>query len=74
MVTPSKSGPAPEPPQIVAYRVSNTLTVRIRDLSQTGTILDVTVSVGANSISGPNFTVEDMEPLRDAVARGLLPS
>ena len=52
-------------PQIAGYRVHNTLTVRIRDLARTGAILDVVVTLGANSVDGPQFSVAEPEPLRD---------
>lgn len=56
-------------PQILGYRVNNTLTVRIRDLDRVGALLDKTVALGANSVSGPNFTVENPQPLQDDARR-----
>ncbi len=56
-------------PQITGYRVHNTLNVRIRDLEETGAILDVAVTLGANSINGPHFTVAEPEPLRNEARR-----
>jgi len=44
---------------VTGYHVSNTVSVKIRDLTTTGTLLDQVVSVGANSIYGINFSVED---------------
>ncbi len=52
-------------PEIVGYRVTNNLTLRIRDLTRVGPLLDKVVTLGANSISGPTFTVEDPAPLQD---------
>jgi uncharacterized protein YggE len=52
-------------PEIVGYRVSNNLSVRIRDLERVGAILDQVVTLGANSVSGPSFTVADPAPLED---------
>ena len=37
------------PPKIIAYVVSNTLSVRIRDLESVGKVLDQAVSLGVNS-------------------------
>ena len=45
-----------EPPRIVGYTVSNSLTVRVRDLTQVGTILDQAVTLGVNSGGGITFT------------------
>jgi uncharacterized protein len=63
---PANADPSkPFTPEIVGYRVSNNLTVRIRDLKRVGAILDQVVTLGANSISGPDFTVADPAPLED---------
>ena len=70
--TPRRSNEAPAPPRVVAYRASNLLTVRIRDLTKVGAILDATVGVGANSVSGPVFTVDDPEPHQDAARRAAI--
>lgn len=63
--------PAP-PPKIVAYEVRNTLTVRIRDLDATGTILDAVVSDGANQMNGISFSIDDPSALmQDARKRAV---
>jgi uncharacterized protein len=62
-------GSEPFKPEIVGYRVSNNLTLRIRALDRVGAILDQAVTLGANSISGPTFTVEDPKPLQDQARR-----
>jgi uncharacterized protein YggE len=61
------SSDASEPfvPEIVSYRVSNNLTLRVRALDDLGAILDKVVNLGANAISGPTFTVADPTPLED---------
>ncbi len=41
------------------YRVSNMLTVKVRDLATVGEVLDAAVAAGANQIWGVSFTVED---------------
>ncbi len=58
-------GSTPFKPEIVGYRVSNNLTLRIRALDRVGALLDQVVTLGANSISGPTFTVEDTAPFED---------
>jgi len=52
-----------QPRKTVGYRASNEVTVTIRDIERTGTILDETVADGANSINGPTFSIADPEPL-----------
>jgi uncharacterized protein YggE len=47
------------PPKIVGYSVTNNVTVHVRDLSILGAVLDQSVTVGANTISGISFDVED---------------
>lgn len=77
-IQPRYSQPAPgreaEPfvPEIVGYAVRNTLTVRIRDLEQTGALLDKAVTLGANDISGPNFTVADPSTLQDSARKAAM--
>lgn len=45
--------------ELVAYQVTNTLSVRIRDIAKTGEILDKSVSLGVNQGGGISFTNED---------------
>jgi len=45
--------------ELVAYQVTNTLSVRIRDIDKTGDILDKAVSLGVNQGGGIAFTNED---------------
>jgi len=50
-------------PKIVGYAVSNNLTVRIRDLSQAGEILDLVVTLGVNSGGNIQFTNDNKEAI-----------
>lgn len=64
-----------QPPQLTGYTASNTLTVRFRDIRNSGKILDALVSEGANQINGPNLTIDKPEAALDearanAVAAG----
>ncbi|WP_019171402.1 SIMPL domain-containing protein [Pseudaminobacter salicylatoxidans] len=45
--------------ELVAYQVTNTLSVRVRDLAKAGDILDKSVSLGVNQGGGINFTNDD---------------
>lgn len=51
------------PPRINGYQVSNTVTVAVRQLDTLGTILDKSVTVGANTINGVSFAVADPSAL-----------
>lgn len=51
------------PPKIVGYTVTNQVTVHVRDLKSLGGVLDQSVQVGANTINGINFAVEDPSAL-----------
>ncbi len=47
--------------QLVGYQVSQGVTVKIRDLEKANTILGVAGEVGANSVSGLRFTIDDRD-------------
>ena len=47
------------PPTFVGYDANNQVSVKLRDLERIGEVLDALVAAGANSIYGPNFTLED---------------
>ena len=60
--------PAGEPsaPEIVrSYAASNSVKVTIKDLSQTGNVLDAAIQAGATSSYGIEFAVRDDAKLRD---------
>lgn len=41
------------------YQVSNRVTVKLREIEQTGEVLDALVVAGATDLTGPNFSAED---------------
>jgi len=51
------------PPRINGYQVSNTVTVTVRKLDALGSILDKSVTVGANTVNGVSFSVADPSEL-----------
>ncbi|HET7281821.1 MAG TPA: SIMPL domain-containing protein [Sphingomicrobium sp.] len=57
--------PENQSPQLVGYTASNNVTVRFRDISSSGKILDALVAVGANQINGPTLTVDKPESALD---------
>ncbi len=64
-----------QPPRLTGYTASNQVSVRFRDIGETGKILDALVAEGANQISGPNLTIDKPEEALDearlkAIANG----
>lgn len=62
-------------PRIIGYEARNRVTVRVRDLTKMGRVIDTLVSVGANEVNGPNFTLDEQrsaldEARAEAVAEG----
>ena len=51
--------------KIIGYRVTNTVTVRQRDLAQYGRVIDTLVSAGANQVNGPNFMLDQPDAATD---------
>jgi uncharacterized protein YggE len=63
------------PPRLTGYNASNQVSVRFRDVANSGEILDALVAEGANSINGPTLTIDKPEAAIDeararAVAAG----
>jgi len=54
-----------QPPQLVGYSASNNVTVRFRDIRNSGKILDALVAQGANQVNGPTLTVDKPESALD---------
>lgn len=51
--------PCPLSQEIIGYSISQNLSVKVRNLSKAGDILAGAVERGANTVSGPNFTIDD---------------
>lgn len=61
--------------KISGYRASNMVSVRFREIEQSGRVLDILVGEGANQINGPSFELDDPaealdEARRDALEQG----
>ncbi|MEO0388452.1 MAG: SIMPL domain-containing protein, partial [Pseudomonadota bacterium] len=54
------------PRQVLGYEASTMLTVRVRDLSLLGALLDGAVADGANRLNGLSFGIANPEPLEQA--------
>lgn len=52
-------GPEGMPSENPVYRVNNTVSVTIRDLDNTGAVLDSAIEAGANNIYGITFSLDD---------------
>lgn len=52
-----------EPPRITGYEVRNTVTVKVRDLSKLGGVLDKAVTEGSNQIDSLSFDIADKKKL-----------
>jgi len=54
-----------QPPTLTGYSATNQLNIRFRDIAKSGDILDALVAQGANSISGPNLTIDKPDEATD---------
>jgi uncharacterized protein YggE len=57
--------PQDQAPQLTGYTASNSVSIRFRDIRNSGKILDALVGQGANQISGPNLIVDKPEAALD---------
>jgi uncharacterized protein len=53
------------PPEIVGYKITQTVLVKVRDFGKIGNILGGVVVNGANNVSGLSFTVDDPTDLQN---------
>jgi len=61
-----------QPPAITGYQASNTVSVKVRDVSRLGKVLDALVASGANQIGGPSFEIDEPEAAYDEARRNAL--
>ena len=54
-----------QPPSLVGYQAVNEVSIRFRDIAQTGRILDALVAQGANQINGPMLEIDRPEAALD---------
>lgn len=50
--------------ELKGYRVSNSLTIKIRDLNKIGEVLSLAGKYGATEVSGLSFTIDEPEDLK----------
>lgn len=65
---PDANGYTP-PPAISGYQVQNSVSVRVRKIAGLGDVLDKMVTVGANTIGGISFSVDDPAKLLDGARK-----
>jgi uncharacterized protein YggE len=53
-------------PEIVGYQVSNTVSVRQRQLGDYGKVIDTLVAAGANQVNGPSFMLDKPDAALDS--------
>jgi len=54
-----------EAPKIIGYQASNTVSLKVRDITRLGKVLDSLAAQGANQINGPSFEIDQPEPVYD---------
>ena len=54
-----------EPPKITGYQANNTVSLKVRDITKLGKVLDSLAAQGANQINGPSFEIDQPEPVYD---------
>jgi uncharacterized protein len=58
-----------EVPEIVGYRVENTVEVSVQGVEKVGSVLDRLAMAGANQLGGISFSVGEPDPLLDEARR-----
>ncbi|MDQ3139974.1 MAG: SIMPL domain-containing protein [Pseudomonadota bacterium] len=54
-----------QPPVLTGYQATNNVSIKFRDIRNTGKILDALVAEGANQINGPSLTIDKPETAYD---------
>ena len=52
-------------PKITGYQATNTVNIKVREIARLGEVLDTLAQQGANQIHGPNFEIDQPEPVYD---------
>lgn len=61
-----------QPPKLNGYQAQNRVSVKVRNVSKIGEVLDALVAQGANQIDGPTFTLDKPEVALDEARRAAL--
>ncbi len=57
--------PASQNPKIIGYQVSQTVEVKVRETGKAGDVLQALGTLNVQNISGPNFTVDEDDAIRN---------
>jgi uncharacterized protein len=66
IVSPEYNYPLNKPRELIGYIVKQSVTVKIRDLEKASNVLSLASEVGANDVSGLQFTIDDPEVYKSA--------
>ena len=61
-----------QPPKINGYEARNTVSLKVRDISRLGKVMDSLVAAGANDLNGPAFEVDKPDEAYDEARRDAL--
>lgn len=50
-----------QPPRLIGYQANNQVSVKVRDVSKLGRVIDAAVSAGGNTVNGVSFTFQDVD-------------
>jgi uncharacterized protein YggE len=59
-------------PVITGYQASNNVSIKVRDVSKLGKVLDALAAAGANQINGPSFEIDEPEAVYDEARQAAL--
>lgn len=59
-------------PQISGYQASNTVSLKVRDITRLGEVIDALVASGANQVHGPQFEIGEPDEAYDEARRTAL--
>lgn len=61
-----------QPPAITGYQASNTVNLKVRDVTKLGKVLDALVASGANQVNGPSFEIDKPDVVYDEARQSAL--
>jgi len=64
-LSPQYRHPRNDTPAIIGYQARNTVSIRVREITRLGAVLDALVASGANQMDGPHFSIDNPEPVYD---------
>jgi uncharacterized protein YggE len=58
-----------EPPLITGYQANNTVTAKVRNIDNTGRVIDAAIAAGGNTVQGVMFSYQEPDAQLDAARR-----